>query len=231
VSAPQQSAAETAIEAVGLAAGYHGHPVVEDLDLEVRRGEVVALLGPNGAGKTTTLRALSGHVRALRGEVRLAGGRTTRPPHVRARQGLAYITEERSVFSGLTVAENLAVGRCDKRVTLELFPELVPLLGRRGGLLSGGEQQMLTVGRAIARRPSVLLADELSLGLAPIIVQRLLAALRTAADEFGVGILIVEQHVKQALAIADRAYVLRRGRVVLSGAAADIEPGLQRAYL
>jgi branched-chain amino acid transport system ATP-binding protein len=219
------------LEAVGLAAGYHGHAVIEAVDLELRPGEVVALLGPNGAGKTTTLRALAGHLAPLSGQVRLNGLRATEPPHVRARRGLSYITEERSVFSQLTGAENLTVGRCDKRAVTELFPELQPALGRLGGQLSGGEQQMLTLGRALARHPTVLLADELSLGLAPLIVKRLLHALRSASDERGLGVLIVEQHVKHALAVADRIYVMRRGRIVLSGAAADVEPELQDAYL
>jgi branched-chain amino acid transport system ATP-binding protein len=219
------------LAAVDLAAGYHDQPVIQNLNLEVKRGEVVALLGSNGAGKTTTLRALAGYLKPLSGEVRLNGTAVTSAAHRRARTGLSYVTEERSVFSQLTGYENLAVARCDRGVVLELFPELEPLLGRRGGQLSGGEQQMLSVGRAIARRPNFLLADELSLGLAPLIVTRLLRAVRAAADERGVGALVVEQHVQQVLKVADRVYVLRRGEVVLSGTVAEVEPYIKDAYL
>ena len=113
-----------AVAAVGLAAGYHGHPVVRNIDLEVRPGEIVALLGPNGAGKTTTLKALAGHLKPLAGEVRLGGEVTQAAPHIRARQGLAFVTEERSVFGQLTVAENLRVGRCEVAAATGFFPEL-----------------------------------------------------------------------------------------------------------
>ena len=220
-----------AVAAAGLAAGYHGHPVVRNVDLEVHPGEIVALLGPNGAGKTTTLKALAGHLKPLAGEVRLAGQVTLAAPHVRARQGLAFVTEERSVFGQLTVAENLIVGRCEVTAATELFPELERLLGRKGSQLSGGEQQMLTVGRALGRRPQLLLADELSLGLSPTVVRRLLAAARAAAHERGIGVLIVEQHVKQALRFADRVYVMRRGEILMTGTVAEVEPRLQDAYL
>ncbi len=219
------------LTAVGLAAGYHGHPVVRDLNLEVRPGEIVALLGSNGSGKTTTLRALAGHLPALAGEVRVDAVPTTAPAHIRARRWMSYVTEERSVFSQLTAAQNLVVGRCATQAATALFPELAPLLKRQGGQLSGGEQQMLTLARALARRPRFLLADELSLGLAPIVVTRLLQGLRAAANEHSVGILIVEQHVKQALRYADRVYVLRRGEVVLRGTVAEVEPNLRETYL
>jgi branched-chain amino acid transport system ATP-binding protein len=219
------------LAARGLAAGYHKHPVVEGIDLEVRAGEVVALLGPNGAGKTTTLLALSGELTPLAGEVYFRGERTTLPLHRRARNGLAFVTEERSVFPQLTAAENLKIGRGDDEIALDLFPELKPLLNRRGGLLSGGEQQMLTLARALSRKPVLLLADELSLGLAPLVVARLLKAVRLAADERGVGVLLVEQHVKQALKVADRVLVMRGGRIVLSGNASEVEGRLEEAYL
>jgi ABC-type branched-subunit amino acid transport system ATPase component len=205
-----------------LDAGYGKDPVVRQLNLEVHPGEIIALLGPNGAGKTTTLLTLAGDLSPIGGIIRVEGVATRQSLHRRAKRGLALVPEERSVLMGMTVAENLRLGRCDTDRALELFPELVPLLGRRGGLLSGGEQQMLTLARALARRPKVLLADELSLGLAPLVVRRLLAAVRQAADEDGVGAVLVEQHVTQVLKVADRAYVLRRGRVVLSGPAAEI---------
>jgi ABC-type branched-subunit amino acid transport system ATPase component len=210
------------LSARGMAAGYGGHPVVRSLDLEVHAGEVVALLGPNGAGKTTTMLTLAGDLPALGGAVELLGSATQAPLHRRAKQGLAFVTEERSVLMGLTVAENLRLGRCDAGYALGLFPELERLMNRRCGLLSGGEQQIVTLARALARRPRILLADELSLGLAPLIVKRLLQAVRRAADEDGIGALLVEQHVTQVLRVADRAYVMRRGEVVLSGKAADV---------
>jgi branched-chain amino acid transport system ATP-binding protein len=218
------------LEALGLSAGYHGHAIVHDLDLTVGAGEVVALLGANGAGKTTTLLTLAGELPPLGGEIRCDGKRTTFSLHTRAREGLGFVTEERSVFMSLSVRDNLRVGRGDTDQALELFPELRALLNRRAGLLSGGEQQMLTLARALARNPRLLLADELSLGLAPQVVQRLLQAVRRAADG-GIGVLLVEQHVKQALKIADRVCVMRRGELVLEGTAAEVAPRLQQAYL
>jgi branched-chain amino acid transport system ATP-binding protein len=222
---------EVLLSARGMSAGYHKHPVVVDVDIEVRAGEVVALLGPNGAGKTTTLLALSGELPPLGGEVFFRGEPASAPLHRRARNGLGFVTEERSVFPELTAAENLKIGRGNEEIALALFPELEPLLKRRGGLLSGGEQQMLTLARALSREPVLLLADELSLGLAPLVVTRLLKAVRAAADERGVGVLLVEQHVKQALRVADRVLVMRGGRIVLSGKASEVEGRLEEAYL
>jgi len=205
----------------GLSAGYNGQPVVHDLSLDLARGDVLVLLGPNGAGKTTTLLTLAGDITPLSGELYLDGARVTGPLHQRARRGLGFVTEERSVFMELTVQENLRVGRCDTERALALFPELEPLMKRRAGLLSGGEQQMLTLGRALARDPRVLLIDELSLGLAPLVVDRLLTAVREAADQ-GVGVILVEQHVEQAMAVADHVVVLERGHVRLYGPAAEV---------
>ncbi len=230
-TAHRMPTSEALLSARGVSAGYHKHPVVTGLDLEVRAGEVVALLGPNGAGKTTTLLTLAGELAPLEGEVHFRGEEKPEPLYRRARHGLAFVPEERSVFPNLTAGENLKIGRGDDRIALELFPELEPLLDRPGGLLSGGEQQMLTLARALSREPVVLLADELSLGLAPLIVARLLKAVRAAADERGVGVLLVEQHVKQALRIADRVIVMRGGRIVLAGTAAEVEGRLEQAYL
>ena len=229
--ATQVPASEPLIAAQNVSSGYHGHAIVRELDLEVHPGEVVALLGPNGAGKTTTLLTLAGELRPLSGEIFFRGRKTTAPLHRLARHGLGFVTEERSIFPQLTTAENLRVGRCDAEEALELFGELRPLLKRRAGLLSGGEQQMLTLARALARNPALLLADELSLGLAPLVVSRLLAAVRRAADERGVGVLLVEQHVKQALRIADRVLVMRSGEIVLRGTVAEVEGQLEQAYL
>jgi ABC-type branched-subunit amino acid transport system ATPase component len=193
---------------------------VSDVSFDIGPG-ITGLLGPNGAGKTTTLLTVAGDLPAIGGEVRVDGKPSRAPLHRRARGGMAFVTEERSVFMQLTVDENLRVGRCDAARALELFPELEPLTKRRAGLLSGGEQQMLTLGRALALRPRVLLVDELSLGLAPLVVVRLLDAVQAAAED-GVGVLLVEQHVDQALKIADHVSVLERGRIVLQGPKAEV---------
>jgi branched-chain amino acid transport system ATP-binding protein len=211
-----------ALEARGIAAGYGPQPVIHDVDIDVRPGEVVALLGANGAGKTTTLLTLAGELPLMRGEVRIDGTATKAPLYKRARNGLTFVTEEKSVFMGLTTRDNLRVAGVDLGEALTLFPELERRLHVRGGLLSGGEQQMLTLARALAREPRVLLADELSMGLAPLVVKRLLEAVRAAADRRGTAVLLVEQHVRKALRYADRAYVMRRGRIELSGTATDL---------
>jgi branched-chain amino acid transport system ATP-binding protein len=225
---------DTLIEARGLSVGYGKMAVVRDVDLHVDAGEVVALLGANGAGKTTTLLALAGELTPLDGEVRLLGEATRSPMHVRCRNGLGYVTEERSVIMNMSVADNLKLAGVDPKTAFEHFPALEPIIGRSAGLCSGGEQQMLSLARALGRDPKVLLADELSLGLAPLIVTGLLQTVRRAADERGVGVLLVEQHVGQALKVADRVYLMERGRIVLSATAQEVMGDLDRieaAYL
>jgi branched-chain amino acid transport system ATP-binding protein len=210
------------LECRALAAGYGALAVVRDVDLRVERGEVVALIGPNGAGKTTTLLTLAGELPVISGDVVFGGKATRAPLFRRARQGMGFVTEERSVFMQLSTEENLRVAGVAKADAVALFPELEPLMGRTAGLLSGGEQQMLTLARAVARDPSLLLVDELSLGLAPVIVKRLLQTVRQVANDRATGILLVEQHVRQALHVADRVYVMQRGRIVMSGTADEV---------
>jgi branched-chain amino acid transport system ATP-binding protein len=198
-----------------LSAGYAGQPVVHNLTFDVQPGQIVCLLGPNGAGKTTTMLTLSGELPVVSGDVQINGSSTKAPLHRRARDGMSYVTEERSVFKGISTRDNLRVAGVDPEEAVTLFPELENRMTVRGGLLSGGEQQMLTLARALARKPSILLADELSLGLAPLVVDRLLQAVRRAADTDGTGVVMVEQHAHKALRYADRAIVMRRGQVVM----------------
>jgi branched-chain amino acid transport system ATP-binding protein len=205
-----------------VSAGYGPQPVIHEVDIVVRPGEVVGLLGANGAGKTTTLLTLAGELPLLSGEVLLDGTATTAPLYRRARQGLTFVTEEKSVFMGLSTRDNLRVADVDVDRALDLFPELAKRINVRAGLLSGGEQQMLTLARALSRQPRVLLADELSMGLAPMVVKRLLEAVVDAAKQQGTAVLLVEQHARKALEYSDRAYVMRRGHIELSGTADEL---------
>lgn len=212
-----------------LTAGYNGVAAIRNVGISVAPGEVVAVLGPNGAGKTTTLLALSGIIRPFSGTV-VACGKPVRGgrSHLAARSGMAFVPDDRSLFFNLTGRQNLrlALPRKDVRSgikqVLDYFPALERVLDRRAGLMSGGEQQMLALGRALAAKPTVLMVDEMSLGLAPIIVQRLMPTIRRMASELGTGILLVEQHVDLALEIADRAYVLDRGSISITGKASDL---------
>jgi branched-chain amino acid transport system ATP-binding protein len=215
----------TLLEARDLCVGYGAIPVVTGLDLRVDAGEIVALMGSNGAGKTTTLMALAGRLQPASGTIECLGQPMRAPLHRRARAGLRYVPEERAVIRGLSTLDNLRLGPGPVDHALDLFPELVPLLKRSAGLLSGGEQQILSLARALAGDAKVLLADELSLGLAPLVMQRLLEAIREAAAR-GVGVLLVEQQVRLALDVANRGYVLRRGTLALEGSATELQERL-----
>ncbi|MFD1825213.1 MULTISPECIES: ABC transporter ATP-binding protein [Mumia] len=227
----------SALELKGVTAGYGHAAAVRDLDLSVKAGEVVALLGPNGAGKTTVLLTAVGLLTPTAGEVRAFGRPLSRKVEKSAREGVVLVPDSRAIFHDLTVRENLSLARRhrarDLDTVLDRLPRLAPLVNRRVGLLSGGEQQMLALAKALLARPRVLLVDELSLGLAPLAVQELLPIVRALADESWVAVLLVEQHVDLALSVADRAVVLHHGRVALSGSAAELRAdrdAVRKAY-
>lgn len=230
------------IAARGVYAGYGDVPVLHDLDIEVARGQVVALLGSNGAGKTTTLRVLSGLLRPSSGRVEVNGTDVTgRKPHQIARLGVGHVPEGRGTFNELTVAENIAVGgfysRARRRDHVErafaLFPDLRRHAGTPAGNLSGGEQQMLALARALGADPDVLLLDEPSLGLAPLAAERFFDSLGGVIRSTGLAVLVVEQNVELCLEITDRIYVLENGVITGAGDASSVAAGddLHRAFL
>lgn len=212
-------------EARNLTLGYEGVAVVRSLSLKVDAGEVLAVLGPNGAGKSTTLSACAGFISPMAGELILDGRSISGlAPQKIARLGMAHVPEGRGIFHSLTVAEHLRL--CTNPAAVETalkhFPALRELSNRRAGLLSGGEQQMLALACALSREPKVLLIDELSMGLAPIIVERLMPVIRNYADDSGCAVILVEQFVHLALEVADHAVVLSHGEAVLNGPAESL---------
>lgn len=227
-----------------LSVAYGAIKAVQDLSLEVAEGEIVALLGANGAGKTTTLRTISGLIRPRAGKVVYDGRAITQwPAHRIVEAGLVHVPEGRRVFAPLTVRENLELGAYTVRAAADVearmkevfakFPRLEERQHQLAGTLSGGEQQMLAIGRALMGRPRLLLLDEPSLGLAPLLVREIFATIKEINQRDGVTILLVEQNAHQALQIASRAYVLESGRLVLSGPAARLidDPKVREAYL
>jgi branched-chain amino acid transport system ATP-binding protein len=225
----------------GLDAGYvRGRPVLRNLDLSLEAGAVLALLGPNGAGKTTLLVTIAGLQPPLGGHIGI-GGTPVRPgsPRAAVKAGLVLVPDDRSLFKGLTVTENLRLAsRRGSGTTIEKIFDYFPDLKRRAkvaaGSLSGGEQQMLAIGRALMQDPKVLLVDELSMGLAPVIVESLLPVIRRVVDETGAACVMVEQHVMLALEVADTAMVLAHGDIALRGNAKELaadEARIERAYL
>jgi branched-chain amino acid transport system ATP-binding protein len=231
------------LEVTGLGVRYGGISAVKGIDLEVQRGELVTVLGANGAGKTTTLKAICGLLKPATGHIRYEGiDITGQPPYRLVRQGIALVPEGRGVFGRLTVEENLAMGAyarddrsritADRDRVFDLFPRLEERRMQMAGTLSGGEQQMLAIGRALMSRPRLLLLDEPSMGLAPIMVQKIFETIRAIAAA-GVTLLLVEQNAKLALEVCHRGYVMESGAIVLSDSAPSLlaNPQVREAYL
>ena len=231
------------LEVTGLKVSYGGINAVKGIDFRVGPGELVTLIGANGAGKTTTLKTLAGLLRPAAGRICYDGREIhAAPSYQLVRLGLALVPEGRGVFSRLSVEENLALGAycrndragvgADRERVYGLFPRLAERRGQLAGTLSGGEQQMLAIGRALMSRPRLLLLDEPSMGLAPIMVTRIFETIRTIAAE-GVTLLLVEQNARLALEISDRGYVMESGAIALAGSAAALlnNPQVRHAYL
>jgi branched-chain amino acid transport system ATP-binding protein len=232
------------LEVANLSASYGQHRALENVALDVRAGEIVVILGANGAGKTTLLKAIGGGVRPAPGARIVMNGRDLAniAPHDIVEAGIALVPEGRGIFGDLTVRENLMLGAFPKRArageaanlasVLSLFPRLSERLGQTVRTMSGGEQQMVAIGRALMSAPDILLLDEPSLGLSPIMYKEVFQIL-TRVRAAGTGILLVEQNAKQSLKIADRGYLIEQGRIVGAGTAAELtaDPVVQRAYL
>ena len=237
------AAADVLLSVDGLEAGYGEVQVLWGLSLKAQRGKLTAIVGANGAGKTTTLRAVAGTLTPWGGRVMFDGDDVTRvPSHVKAARGLALVPEGRQLFSMMSVAENLELGAYSPRgarsiaerldQVFKLFPRLAERARQRAGTLSGGEQQMVAIARGLMSDPQILIIDELSLGLAPVVVYQLLATLKQL-KQAGLTILLVEQNVHLALALSDSAYVIAEGRIFTEGLPAELaaKPEIRRAYL
>lgn len=225
--------ADVLLEVEGIESGYGKKTVLQGVALRVHEGEVVAMLGHNGAGKSTTLKTILGLLPARAGQVRFAGKAWANgDPVENVRRGMALVPQGRGVFPDLTVIENLMLGAYTQRDTaatatrlrevIELFPMLDERRAQRAGTLSGGQQQMVAVGMALMPRPRLMMMDEPSIGLAPVLVQRVLETARQINRRFGTAVILVEQNIKTALGVADRAYVMKSGRVVLEKPAAEL---------
>ncbi len=232
------------LELVDVHTYYGKIHALKGVALTVGKGEIVTLIGSNGAGKSTTLRTISGLLRPRLGDVRLNGQSiTTTPPHKIVEMGIGHVPEGRGVFPALTVLENLEMGafllRNDaefkRRIELvfQVFPRLLERIEQKGGTLSGGEQQMLAIGRGLMQQPDILLLDEPSMGLAPLLVEEIFNIIRRLNEEHDTTILLVEQNAQAALQVADRAYVIETGRITLSGSADEMlhNPKVIEAYL
>ena len=238
----QMPAHEPLLHVTNLVAGYGATEILRGVDLAVQPNEIVAVLGANGAGKSTLNRVLSGVLRAWRGSIRFADATIERArPAAIVRRGLIHVPEGRRIFPDMTVRENIDLGafrrararRAQNRERVfAVFPRLAERQSQRAGTLSGGEQQMLAIGRGLMAEPRLLILDEPSLGLSPLLVEELFGLIRRIHAE-GVALLLVEQNVVQSLEVAQRAYILDNGRFVLEGSAAEIanNPALKRAYL
>jgi branched-chain amino acid transport system ATP-binding protein len=235
--------AEALLEVDSLETGYGEVQVLWGLSLKARRGALTAIVGANGAGKTTTLRAVAGTIAPWRGRVLFEGEDVTRlPTHAKAARGFALVPEGRQLFSAMSVAENLQMGAFTKRAAAKyadrldqvfsLFPRLKERARQQAGTLSGGEQQMVAIARGLMSDPDILIIDELSLGLAPVVVYQLLTTLKRL-KEAGLTILLVEQNVHLALALSDYAYVVAEGRIFMEGLPAELaaKPEIRKAYL
>ena len=232
----------SALELDGVRSGYGRMEILHEISLRVDDGEIVSLIGANGAGKTTTLRAIAGMARVFGGTIRLDGDDVTNErPDLLVRRGLVHVAQDRELFGDLTVLDNLTMGgygrpRAEREASLAevfaLFPALSDRLSQRADTMSGGQQQMLAIGRSLMARPSCLTLDEPSVGLSPKLAQEVLDAIGRIRDT-GVTVLIVEQNASQALGISDRAYVIESGSIVLDGPAAELarDPRVREAYL
>ena len=233
---------EPLLSLTGVHAGYGGVEILRGVDFAVHRGEIVTVLGPNGAGKSTMSRTISGIVRSFRGTIRFKGTAIERetPAKIVAR-GLIHVPEGRRIFPNMTVRENLDLGayrrargsRTENRERVfSVFPRLAERQSQRAGTLSGGEQQMLAIGRGLMGEPDLLMLDEPSLGLSPLLVEELFELIK-AINAQGIALLLIEQNVVQSLGVAQRAYILDNGRFVLEGPAAELgkDPKLKHAYL